>query len=277
MPLLHSKPIHNIFSLNNSCQVNYCETKRTVIIHRHIFKNAGTTFDWILKNNFGEAFCNHRDDIPMRKEGEKYLINNLLPHPEIKALSSHHVWFNMPEHPTLELIPVLFLRHPIERIRSVYNFEYQQQSDTPGAAMARKLDFKEYVAWRMREEVAPVIRNFQTRCLLGIKTRKPLKQEHLNNALKEVEKQQFVGVVDLFDESLKQFDNAFRNIGIELDFSYRAQNVAQPFDNADYESRAQKILDDLGDIAVEVLEKNKYDLLVYRAAREMLISGLNKD
>lgn len=249
------------------------ETIRTVIINRHIFKNAGTTFDWILKNNFGEAFCDHRDDVSMRKEGEKYLINYLYQHPEIKALSSHHIWFNVQSKSEMNLIPVLFLRHPIERIRSVYNFERQQRSDTPGATMAKKLDFIDYVAWRMKEGVAPVIRNFQTRYLAGFKAGKPLKQNHLKDALKELERQQFIGVVDLFDESLKRFDHGFKKMGIKLDFNYQPQNIAQPFKDADYEIRAQKVLEDLEDIADEVLEKNRFDMMVYRTAREKLLSG----
>jgi hypothetical protein len=250
------------------------DTKRTVIIHRHIFKNAGTTFDWILKNNFGEAFCDHRDDLPMRQEGEKYLIGYLNEHPEIKALSSHHIWFKIEPQSQLNLIPVMFLRQPIERIRSVYNFERIQQTDSPGALKAKTMNFSEYVKWSMNERVMAVIRNIHTRYLSGYKKVIDLTQEQLSDALKEVEKQKFIGIVDMFDESLMHFDNAFREIGIELDFSYRAQNVAQPFDNADYEIRAQKVLEELGDIAEELMEKNRFDIMVYQAAREKLISGI---
>lgn len=248
------------------------KSKRTVIIHRHIFKNAGTTFDWILKNNFSEAFCDHRDDLPMRKEGEKYLLQYLTEHPEIKALSSHHVWFNVQSQVKLNLIPVMFLRHPIERIRSVYNFERQQQSDSPGATMAKQLDFYGYVVWRMKEDVAPVIRNFQTRYLSGVKAGNSIDKNSLKDALREVEKQPFIGVVDLFDESLKRFSHAFKEMGIDLDYTYQPKNIAQPFENADYNNRAQKVIEDLGDIAEEVMEKNKFDLLVYRAARQKFIS-----
>lgn len=245
--------------------------KHVVIIHRHIFKNAGTTFDSILQNNFGDAFCDHRDDAPMRKAGEKYLLHYLKEHPKIKALSSHHIWFNLKSDGEFQFIPIIFLRHPIERIRSVYNFERQQQSDTPGAQMAKKLDFKSYVAWRMKEDTAPVIRNFQTRYLSGIKAGNSLDQNNLGDSLKEVEKHPFIGVVDLFDKSLKRFDCAFKKVGIALDFTYQPQNIAQPLGDADYDSRAQKVIKDLGDVAEEVMAKNNFDLLVYQAAREKII------
>ncbi|HDR50798.1 MAG TPA: hypothetical protein ENN90_04130, partial [Mariniphaga anaerophila] len=79
--------------------------KRKVIIHKHLFKNAGTTFDWSLHNNFGTDFCDHRDDEPMRKEGQPYLIRYLKEHPNIKALSSHHVWFRFQPDEEIDLIP----------------------------------------------------------------------------------------------------------------------------------------------------------------------------
>jgi hypothetical protein len=249
------------------------DTKRVVIIHRHIFKNAGTTFDWILKNNFGEAFCDHRDDIPMRKEGEKYLVRFLRENPHIKALSSHHIWFNFSEISDLELIPVVFLRHPIERIRSVYNFEREQQVETQGAINAKNKNFSEYVEWLMDDKVSAIIRNVQTRYLAGDKSVKPLKQNHLKIALNELKKQKFIGIVDLFDESLSLFDTELRKMGFTLDFSFQLQNVKQPVENANYESRAKEVLDDLGDIAQVVLEKNKFDLIIYQAAREKLLNS----
>ncbi len=248
------------------------KSKRTVIIHRHIFKNAGTTFDSILKNNFGEAFCDHRDDVPMRKEGEKYLLQYLNEHPEIKALSSHHLWFNPASDDRFQFIPVLFLRHPIERMRSVYNFERQQQSDTPGANMAKKLDFKTYVTWRMQNDVSPVLRNMHTRYLAGVKGPNPLHKKHLSAAIKTLEQNPFIGVVDLFDKSLQIFDNEFKKLGMVLDFSYTPQNVMQPAGITDCEARAREVLDELGELADVVLEKNSFDLELYRRVKQKIES-----
>ena len=39
---------------------------KQVILHGHIFKNAGTTLDWALKRSFGKAFVDHRRDDQMR-------------------------------------------------------------------------------------------------------------------------------------------------------------------------------------------------------------------
>jgi len=248
--------------------------KRKVIIHRHIFKNAGTTFDYILQNNFGDAFCDHRDDLPMRRGGLDYLMGFLERNQNIRALSSHHIWFNPPGHTGIELIPVVFLRHPIERIRSVYYFEQQQQSDTPGAIMAKKSDFKGYVAWYMQEEVPGTIRDFQTRFLIGVRPKIAITNQLFNFAIKTLESYTFFGIVDLFDESIGFLEKEFRQMGFNLNMSYIPQNVFQSFRETDYESRATDVLKELDEMAEIVCEKNYYDILLYRYARNKLINSI---
>ena len=89
-----------------------------------MFKNAGTTFDWSLARYFGEGFTDHRDDDAMR-EGASYLADWLEQHPQCRALSSH--WITPPLPDWQNLCLCLFLRDPIERARSVYQFERAQQ------------------------------------------------------------------------------------------------------------------------------------------------------
>jgi hypothetical protein len=250
--------------------------KRKVIIHKHLFKNAGTTFDWSLSKNYGEGFYDHRDDKLMRQQGEPYLLNFLNEHPTIKALSSHHIWFRFSKNNDIELIPVYLLRHPIERIKSVYKFERIQQSDTHGAIMAKKLTFKEYVKWRMSSESNATIRNFQTRYLSGIKGGKDLTNFHFEKALAELETCSFVGVVDRYDDSMKLFEYEFKKIGIDIDLTYTPQNVTQSVKNIDVDDRVNQILGELGDmLSKEVLEKNKFDVEIYNIAKIKLINKLN--
>ena len=56
---------------------------RSVIIHNHLFKNAGSSFDWVLQKNFGDDFVDHREDQEMI-EGAKYLGPFLQKHKNIK-------------------------------------------------------------------------------------------------------------------------------------------------------------------------------------------------
>ncbi len=254
--------------------------KRRVIIHNHLFKNAGTTFDWSLSKNFGHAFCDHRDDEPMKRYGESFLIKYLEEHPGIKALSSHHIWFMLTQHLKIELIPVFILRHPIERILSVYNFEKLQPPNTPGARMAKNMDFIEYVCWRMQEDVPAVIRNFQTRRMAGIKKNRTLTEQESQQAFQQIKKLSFVGIVDRYDESMKVFEYNFNKIGTNINLSYMPQNVSQHNKKLSLEQRINEVLEKLGRQADQVMENNKYDLQLYYEANSKLteqIQFMNQD
>jgi len=50
---------------------------RTIILHFHIYKNAGKTFDWILEKNFGESFSLHSYEDPEKPLFLLYPSNDL--------------------------------------------------------------------------------------------------------------------------------------------------------------------------------------------------------
>ena len=41
-----------------------------ILLHGHMFKNAGSTLDWSLRQNFGADFLDHRDDEYLRDNPE---------------------------------------------------------------------------------------------------------------------------------------------------------------------------------------------------------------
>src|SRR2546421_347714 len=47
------------------------------------------------------------------------------------------------------VISSILIRDPVARIRSIYAFERQQATVSPGAQKAKELDFKGYVEWRL--------------------------------------------------------------------------------------------------------------------------------
>ena len=132
---------------------------RHVILHGHIFKNAGTTFDWSLRKNFGNSFLDHRQDQLMRQDGSAHLQQLLLDSPQLKAISSHHMTRALPEMAQVRFTQIYLLRHPLLRLRSVYDFERKQRGQTPGSKAAKSKSFRDYVEWRMQQTVAHTIRN----------------------------------------------------------------------------------------------------------------------
>ena len=240
---------------------------RTVIAHGHIFKNAGTTFDWALEKNFGKSFCDHREDKPMRQQGASYLTQYLLDNPQINAISSHHLC-ETSAIDEIDIIPVFLLRHPIERILSVYTFEREQKSSSPGAKAAKKYNFKDYVQWRMDPEVNRTIRNYQTSYLAGDQTRKTSKVCTLNtfNAALNKAQHNLVGLVEKYDASMIKFEESLRKRGIELDLSYVRQNVTNGKSTS---NGISYIAEELGDIFKLVLDENAYDLALYCAVTQL--------
>ena len=147
---------------------------RSLILHGHLFKNAGSTFDWSLRRCFEDNFLDHRDDESMREGGNEFLKSLILKNPGLMAISSH-VMPLMHSYPSgIKIIPIYFLRHPLLRVSSVYEFELLQlPAITPGAIEAKNRSFREYIAWRLDEKVGAIIRNYHSRYLGGLRRRGP--------------------------------------------------------------------------------------------------------
>jgi hypothetical protein len=251
--------------------------QRTVIIHNHVFKNAGSTIDWALSNNFKKSFVDHRDDENMRKEPE-YLNRYLLEHPNILALSSHHLRLPLSKSKNLRLITIMMFRHPIERVSSVYNFEKKQvDADTLGARFARTHNLKEYVLWRMRNEVPPTIRNFHVfRTLAGaVSWQKQFCDVELVKAKRYVDSLELLGLVERFDESMVYFEKILSTIYPNIDLSYKIQNVGQKLQESQ-DSRIDKLKCEIGAEAYKLLvDRNQVDLELYQYAKRIFEERLN--
>jgi len=245
-----------------------------IIAHGHIFKNAGTTFDWSLQRNFGEGFLDHRDDKNMRERGAAHLSALAREQPGLQAVSSHFLCRPLPQAEDIRFEPAYFLRHPLERIGSVYTFERQQDADTPGARAAREMDFHDYVAWRMQPKVSRTIRDYQTCNIAGKHEAERYWEVNfrtLNGAIDNLWPMRCVGVVDRYDESMVAFEQALKEPFPDLDLAYVPQNVSTDEGaGADLEDRIEAILQQLGNLRTRVLANNSYDMALYRFANQKL-------
>ena len=85
--------------------------RRPIIIHYHLFKNAGTSVDAILQRNFGARWTSR--EYPPRSTPDA-ARSFLAANPHIAALSSHTLPLPPPDIPDAEILPILFIRHPLE-------------------------------------------------------------------------------------------------------------------------------------------------------------------
>lgn len=242
---------------------------RKIILHNHLFKNAGTTLDWSLERNFKDSFLDHRDDHKMLNEKD-HLYKLLTEQIKLTAISSHNLYFPLPARGfnfyTLQLI-----RHPLERVTSVYLFEKGQlNSKTPGAVFARSHSLNDYVMWRMREDVGCTIRNFQTR-KLGV-SRKIINSdklliEHFNTAQQYIYLNPLVGLVENYDETMVIFENHLQNEGLIVDLSYMRQNSGK-MNHLSFTEKINYLKSELTPSTYnELMEKNCYDLKIYELVK----------
>ena len=245
---------------------------RVVIIHNHLFKNAGSSFDSALQKNFGSDFLDHRQDQEMI-QGEKYLGPFLRDHKNLKAVSSHFIKFPLPALEGAKLFPAIILRHPIDRVGSVYSFEKLQESDSLGARTAKKISFEEYIEWRLRPDVPITIRNFQTtRCLdvsENIKSHisRKLNEGDFKKALDRIKNTNLLGVVDLYDESMVLFEEFLRPFYPSINLSYTRKNITR----GRKKNISERVMEVLSGINLELTNKllinNHWDLMLYVEAK----------
>jgi len=249
---------------------------RVVIAHGHIFKNAGTSFDWALRRNFGKNFCDHRNDIAMRKGRSEYLGDFLRGADNLTAISSHHLC-DVSQIKDISIHPVYFVRHPILRSLSVYNFERCQKSDTPGAVAAKKYCFRDYVKWRMDLSVGGTLRNYQTNYISHFQNGKFNREadfESLALAVMRLQENVSIGVVDEFDKSMVVIESRLKKYFPNLDLSYIKQNEGdkRPSSTNRNEFTLNYISDELGEVFGELLYANHLDMVLYREAKTKLLN-----
>lgn len=245
---------------------------RIIVIHNHLFKNAGSTIDWALKKNFGKYFVDHRDDKDMQS-GPDYMRDFICENPKLCALSTHHLLLPLPLLDKTKFMTIMMFRHPIERVTSVYNFERKQKhATTLGAKFARSHNLRQYVEWRMRNDIPPTIRNFHTtRCLNGkVNWRKKLNEDDLRAAKEYIESIEMLGLVDRFNESIILFENTLAEQFSEIDLSFKVQNVSQKI-NEPSKNRIDKLCNEIGGSVFEkLIECNSADLALYEYAQKLV-------
>jgi hypothetical protein len=177
---------------------------RTVILQHHLFKNAGTSVDVALRRSFGAGW---RSAEGSGRELTAVDVAALLAaEPEVKALSSHTFRPPFVVPGVLRLLPIVLLRHPLDRVRSAYEFERIQVAETFGAQLAKQHDFAGYVAARLARTRDRAIRNFQTNKLGQMAGFPPLDDaEELLSALECITSLPFVGLVETYDYSMQVF------------------------------------------------------------------------
>jgi hypothetical protein len=247
---------------------------KNILLHYHIFKNAGTTLEWIFKKNFGRfAISMDNVDDPGHIISNDVIKQYVIQHQRIRSISSHQIRFPIPELNEINFIPIVFLRHPIDRVISVYNFKKTMNDRTSGTMNAKKFLLNDFIFWSLATNYM-VISNYQTNFLSSSES--DTSKCDLKTALERMHALPIIGIVDRMNESLILAEEVLRRIFPKIDLSYVPQNMTADI-TKDLEDRLTALEHKIGHSTINLLkEKNSLDMKLYDAACKELDVRLQK-
>ncbi len=242
--------------------------RRSVLVHYHLFKNAGSSIDAMLRANFGERLAVLEGPQAWSRIHPPQLAEFIMAHPSLCAVTSHHACLPPPAIPGVSVVPILLLRHPLERVGSVYRFERRQPPVSPGAVFAAGHDFADYVRWRLDREAHGMIHNFHMQSLSRDaqgRARSP-GPEAVDRAVEWLGRLPWFGIVEQYRRSVERLARrvrprfpGFRPVIVHANLSPQRQPTL--------EQRIAAIREALGEPLFEELRsRNKLDLALYRCA-----------
>lgn len=238
------------------------EPPRHVILHYHLFKNAGTSLDHALRGHFGRAWLESEGG--ERGWRAPQIAALIAAHPGLKVLSSHTALLPPPRMAGVVIHPLLFLRHPLDRVRSIHDFERGQASVTEGSLLARNTDLPGYIRARLDRAGDRSIRDFQVQRLA--RTFPPTDGSEAERALRALDVLPHVGLVERYDESLRRFEAglaaAFPGIMLVPTQANRTQRPGLSLEQRLAAMRAEIG----GELYARLEEANAQDIALHRAA-----------
>ncbi|AQQ66942.1 hypothetical protein Mag101_04290 [Microbulbifer agarilyticus] len=233
---------------------------RKIIFHYHLFKNAGTSLDAAFKENLAvdEWVTSEFPGNPSlnRKMVQEWIVSN----PKAKCFSSHTAVLPPPNIKGIDILPVIFVRHPIDRIASAYAFERKQDGSSFGSVLARNTDFKGYVETRLA-----LLHDRQCRDFHAQKLSAMFEQgDEKSRAFRALDALPFVGLVEDFQGSLKTLNAmAIDREYTDTPLSIVRKNVSRA-SSGTLEDKIDQIREQLGDeLYSRLIDCNSIDLEIF--------------
>lgn len=237
-------------------------SSRPLILHYHLFKNAGSSIDAMLKANFGDRWIEHEFPPVGRQKNLIALAAFLEEQAHLDAFSSHTMLLPPPHVEGRSIVPILFVRHPLTRLRSAYSFERRQTASTTGARLAKEHDFAGYVTTMLDEPRNRQARDFQTfRFSFGTEGEAGNEAER---AMKTVTALPFIGLVEDYDRSVARLTDLLKPLFSDFAPLIVRRNAENAGDTRTINEKVAQIRDELGDALFErLMEANQSDLTLF--------------
>jgi hypothetical protein len=245
---------------------------RYVIVHYHIFKNGGTTIEAILEREFGHRFATLHDTKVSATLSARHVASFLRRHPQVSAISSHHLRYPKPDIRHTIVFDCCFLRHPLERLDSVYHYLRTIAPLDTTSCRARQMSAREFLR-HLADESPHMVSDVQVTQLAcaGAFTR-PAHAEDLERASAVLSDMAIPGLVEMFDESLVAAEYFLRPAFPGVRLECVAKNVSRPGGTAvssNARARQERLVDAWGgDLYEDLLRLNQLDLELFRRAQK---------
>jgi hypothetical protein len=199
---------------------------RFVLLHYHFFKNAGTTIEEILAYSFFENYARLDTEDFDGAVSQEQLVTFLERNPKTKAISSHQFRYPVPQVPGYIFFDLCFLRDPIDRIRSMYDyFREKPVPGEPASDLACEKPIGSFIA-ELLEQHTYRVSNVQVNLLANGIVNDPPADADLSRATEVMRKTSFLGVVDCFHESLVAGQYFLRPVFPNLALAQQPANVS---------------------------------------------------
>jgi len=206
-----------------------------VILHHHIFKNAGSTLDYSLAKQFPGKLMHLEDDgNPIVPE---ILIKFLDANPRVKVISSHnfggqsfepYLWSR-----SIWASHYAMVRRPLDRLVSIYKFFRREPCHDLGR-LAGELDLQRFL-WSLIERYPHMVDNTQVTTLANDNYYGHcIGDDDLQRAWARYRAFALCAPMERYDEAMVtlEYNNA-PNFDEGLDLAYVPQNVSDPIPGED--------------------------------------------
>jgi hypothetical protein len=225
--------------------------------------------EWILRREFPGAFATLHSSDADAILGAEHLRDCLLNNPHIKAVTSHHLRYPMGEIPGTVLFDCCFLRHPLDRLQSLYDHFRRTGEEDWVSRLARRESSQGFM--KTLVETAPhVVSNVQTLYLsMGGALTRPAGPWDLEKAFDILRQMSFPGLVERFDQSLVAAEYFLRPAFPELRLEYVAQNVGLAKEAERSGERGGRLMALWGEeLHAQLVHLNEYDLKLFKLAAD---------
>jgi hypothetical protein len=196
----------------------------------------------------------------------------ILDNPNLAAISSHTLMLPVPEIEGIEIFPILFVRHPLDRLKSAYEFERQQRAETVGSELAKEQDFAGYIKARLAIPGDRACRDFQVyRLAMAVPVEEGGERER---ALMALDRLPFVGLVEEFGASAAALQERVRPLFPEFKaLDVRVNMMASR--PGSLEARLEETRRELGEETLAtVMAANEADMNIYQRTCQMYANEL---